>query len=108
MFPSYNICNNYREFGWLKDKIGMEIDIWVPHLKLAIEYDGQQHFFPVRFGGISQERAEDNFKSQKKRDRKKNRLIKAHPEEVNYFIRFKYDEPLDKEYIMNKIASLKD
>jgi len=34
-----------------------------------IEADGQQHFEPVRFGGISQEKAEKNFIETKKRDK---------------------------------------
>jgi len=105
IYPEHKIYNNHKGFGWLKNKMRMEIDIWVPHLKLAIEYDGEQHFEPVKFGGISDEKAEGNFKLTQRRDRKKNKLIKEHPEDINYFIRFKYDEPLDKEYIMKKIAN---
>jgi hypothetical protein len=36
---------------------------------LFIEYDGECHFLPVRYGGISQEKAESNLKSSKIRDK---------------------------------------
>jgi hypothetical protein len=40
---------------------------------LFIEYDGRQHFEPVKFGGISEDRAKQNFLQQKKHDDIKNR-----------------------------------
>lgn len=33
----------------------------------------------------------------------KNKKISQHPEDVKYFIRIRYDEPLEKEYIMNRL-----
>lgn len=36
---------------------------------VVIERNGEQHYQPVRFGGISQEAAESNFHKQQKRDR---------------------------------------
>jgi hypothetical protein len=39
--------------------------------KIAIELNGQQHYEPVRFGGISLKRAKQNFISQQKRDQLK-------------------------------------
>jgi len=41
-------------------------------LKILIEYDGIHHFRPVCFGGISMERAIENFKKQIENDIKKN------------------------------------
>ena len=38
---------------------------------LFIEYDGKQHFEPVKFGGISQEKASEAFRKQKKYDKLK-------------------------------------
>ena len=55
-----HIEQNYRNIEWLKNsKTGykLEIDIYVPKIKLAIEYDGEQHIKPVRFGGVSYESA---------------------------------------------------
>jgi hypothetical protein len=52
LFPGLEIYSNYRKFDWLKDKGKLEIDIWIPFLKLAIEYDGAQHFQSIEhFGG---------------------------------------------------------
>ena len=38
---------------------------------IFIEYDGKQHFEPVRFGGMSQEKAEKAFQKQKAHDKLK-------------------------------------
>jgi len=43
---------------------------------LFIEYDGRQHFTLVNFGGISKERAEENFKKQQQHDKLKNDFCK--------------------------------
>ena len=48
---------------------GLEYDVYVPHLKLAIEYDGAQHHEAVSiFGG------EEGLKKTKARDERKNSL----------------------------------
>lgn len=46
----------------------MRVDFYLPDIKTIIEYNGEQHYKPVRFGGISQERAEINFIKQQERD----------------------------------------
>lgn len=43
-------------------------DFAIPDRKIAIEFDGEQHRRPVRFRGISQERAERQFDLIKQRD----------------------------------------
>mgnify|MGYP003627841065 CR=1 FL=1 len=37
----------------------------------ATEYDGRCHYFPIRYGGISEERAEENLRSSQHRDKLK-------------------------------------
>ena len=106
MFPGQLVFQNYKGFSWLRNKKTggtQEIDIWVPHLKLAIEYDGQQHFYPVRFGGMPADRAEKIFKDTKRRDRRKNRLMKKHTKDIDYFIRFNYKEAVSKKYVACKL-----
>jgi hypothetical protein len=44
--------------------------------RLFIEYDGRQHFKPVCFGGMSQEKAEDEYKNTQYRDNLKNEYCK--------------------------------
>ena len=29
----------------------MELDVWIPSKKIGIEYQGEQHFFPVKHWG---------------------------------------------------------
>lgn len=108
LFPDYIIYSNFKNFDWLKtDNFGhkMELDIFVPSIKLAIEYDGEQHFYPVCFGGISKERAEKNLEKVKLRDIIKNKKISENSNDVKYFIRFSYKEKkeLDKEYVKAKL-----
>lgn len=45
-------------------------------VKLLIEVDGEQHFYPVCFGGISSEEAEENFRLTKLRDEIKDNYCK--------------------------------
>ena len=49
-----------------------DFEIYIDNQPHYIEYDGRQHFMPVRFGGISQEKAELNFISAQERDKIKN------------------------------------
>lgn len=39
----------------------LPFDFYIPSLHLAIEYQGQQHYKPVQFGGCSMEEAIQNF-----------------------------------------------
>jgi hypothetical protein len=41
-----------------------------------VEYDGRQHYFPVCYGGISKERAEENLRTCQKRDKIKDDFCK--------------------------------
>lgn len=107
IFTDCVVLYNYSEFSWLitKSKQKQHIDIYVPHLKLAIEYDGEQHFKPVNFGGISNVRAEENFKKTKSLDLLKNEKITKHTQDIAYFIRFNYKEEMSKEYVLNVLLS---
>jgi len=100
------ILQNYKKFDWLKNtKTGLklEIDLWVPELKLAIEYDGEQHFTPVCFGGITKKEASKNLEQTKYLDHIKNNLIKNNSSDIKYFVRFNYKEDITEEYIREKL-----
>ena len=97
---------NYRKFEWLiSDKaVRMEIDILFKDMKLGFEYDGEQHFKPVKyFGNISDEEAEVNFKRRKKLDKLKDLLVAKNKQDVRHFIRFNYKEPIERQYILEKL-----
>ena len=95
------VLSNFTGFIWLRTRKGgiLRLDIYVPGLRLVIEYDGQQHFYPVRFDGISKEEAIERFKLTRRRDALKNRRVKAHPEDVKYFIRIPYTEAITEENV---------
>lgn len=108
LFPDYKTIYNYRGFKWLKDKKQMELDIWVPSLKLAIEYDGEQHFMPVKFSSkVSDKKAKKDFNDIKRRDRKKDKLIAKHKNEVKYFVRFNYKDRINRENVIDRLRKYK-
>ena len=100
VFGPIDILSNYRDFDWLRSKgrSRQEFDIWVPSLKLAIEFDGIQHFIPIGYFG-----GEDKLKLVQQLDILKNQKIAAHPEDVHYFIRFNYKETITEDYVKNKL-----
>lgn len=51
-------------------------DIKKTKLKYLIEYDGEQHFYPVRFNGMTEEQSINSFKDSKLRDKIKNKYCK--------------------------------
>jgi len=74
----------------------LELDFYIHDLKLAFEYDGEQHFDK----NICENVFKTNFESQKNRDNKKNSICRH--KNIN-LIRVKYDEPLTITNIKNKI-----
>lgn len=80
------------KFKDCKYKFLLPFDFYIPSKNMCIEYDGIQHFEPVKhFGG------EKRFKVRKIRDRIKNKYCKTHGIKL---LRIKYDENLTD--ILNK------
>lgn len=77
---------------------GLELDIYIPVLKLGIEYQGKQHYEPIDFFGGTQ-----GFNEQKKRDLIKKELCDQHGISMAYF---RYDESIDEKNIINKIKTV--
>lgn len=46
----------------------LPFDFYLPNYNMCIEYDGEQHFRPINFGGISDSRAMDNLQKTKLHD----------------------------------------
>lgn len=55
-------------FDDCRDKRKLPFDFYLPDYHILIEYDGQQHYRPVNFGGISDEKAFENFKITQRHD----------------------------------------
>lgn len=75
---------------------GLEIDCYIPELKLGFEYNGEQHYNWIK----EFHKTEEEFEAQKQRDIKKNQLA---IEKGIKLITIKYDEPLSKELILTKL-----
>lgn len=71
------------------DRATLRFDFYLPRRRILIEYDGEQHFRPVRFGDQTQKQADEALKRTKLNDRRKNRWAKANGFQM---IRIKFDE----------------
>jgi len=61
-----------KTFMGLTFKGALRYDFFIPGMNLLIEFDGEQHFRPVKFGGMSAEKAQVNFDNTVLRDQIKN------------------------------------
>jgi len=69
----------------------LQLDRYYPHLRLAFEYDGVQHYMPIgNWGG------EELFKEVQRRDREKEELCQANK---IVLVRIRYDDRLSMENI---------
>ncbi len=57
-----------KKFKSLKDKSSLSYDFFLPSKNILIECQGEQHYKPKTFGGISKEKAYKNFLIQKHHD----------------------------------------
>lgn len=81
----------YRS-SWLKMQ---SLDIYIPDLKLGIEYQGEQHYRPIAlFGG------EEQFENRKKLDETKKKLCKKKGVKL---IEWRYDERISVIILKKKI-----
>lgn len=93
IFPNNKVIHHYKR-KWLGKQ---EIDIFVPDLNLAIEYDGIQHFKPIKAWG-----GEEGLKKNIERDKLKEEKCK---ENNVILIRFTYKENdlLSENYVKSKL-----
>lgn len=91
IFPQHLVLSNTR--GFLD---GLEIDCYIPDLRLGFEYNGIQHYeFTEAFHDT-----EDSFREQQKRDMEKERLCK---ERGITLIKIRYDEELSAHFLRKKV-----
>jgi len=89
LFPQTKTLRHHRP-QWLR---GLELDIYLPELNMAIEYQGQQHFYPVDAWGGPR-----GLKMVKSRDRLKSRLCQSQGIRL---IKIKFTEPLTEDSVRN-------
>jgi hypothetical protein len=74
------------------------IDIYIPEINLAIEYQGQQHYEAVvLFGG------EESFKNGQIRDERKRGLLATHKVRL---LEWRYDVPVTKQTLELRLAEM--
>lgn len=62
--PEYTVEINNKKYRF---------DFWLPDFNLIIEYDGEQHYFPVNFGHSDYSKVLEDFKRNQKHDEIKNK-----------------------------------
>jgi len=101
----YNIIKkNYEKFGYevihhaYPPFLGrQELDIFIPALRIGVEYQGIQHYMPIDFfGGIA------SFRKRVRLDQRKKKLCQEHGV---ILVEFKYDEPLEDNLVIKKISA---
>ena len=80
-----------------------ELDIYIPKYKIAIEFQGEQHFKPIDFGNYGNEKAAAIFEDNIQRDIKKKQICEENNIKLLYFSNVKEDtflgEKLYHDYI---------
>ena len=94
IYPELKIERAIRP-KWLD---GLEIDIYVPELQLAIEYQGRQHYEPIEFFG-----GEKAFKNRVRLDEKKRKLLK---EKNIHLLEWKYTIEMNKKRVKKEINKI--
>ena len=78
-----------KKFEECKHKKHLRFDFFLPLQNVAIEYDGQHHFGPVRFGNQSESQANENYELQKLKDQIKDSFCESNHIEL---LRIPYTE----------------
>lgn len=91
-----------KKFSWLRYKLPMRLDFYLPKYNVAIECQGEQHFEKYRF-----EKNDDNLKIRQSRDKLKKILCENNGINIIYFSDKKYNENIviDANEILNKLKN---
>lgn len=99
------LLNLFRDFWpntvhqWHPPFLGRQsVDIYVPEINLAVEYQGLQHYEPVSlFGG------EDSFKNAQLRDERKRLLLAGNQVRL---LEWRFDVPITREALEQHLAEM--
>jgi hypothetical protein len=96
LFPDFVVIHHYRG----SELHGLELDIWLPEIKVGIEYQGEQHYQVIEHWG-----RKAGLEKRLVNDRKKKKLCK----ELGYhLIEFKYTEELTEKLVKKKVSKFID
>lgn len=93
ILPDYKLMKNYRP-DWL-DRL--ELDIFVPDIPLGIEYQGIQHYHPIKHWG-----GEEGLKKRKEHDERKFILAQKNNIPIVYFT---YKDIITSELVYERIQA---
>ena len=96
LFKEYEILKHCREPLMSWKPRGLELDIYIPELKLAFEYMGEQHYKWIKFF----HKTKEEFEAQQYRDKCKKKICK---QKGITLIRIKYDEDLSEQLVLSKL-----
>ncbi len=94
ILPEEKIFRHYRP-DFL---VSLELDIFIPSLNIGMEYQGIQHFEPIKYWG-----GKESLEQTIKRDKKKKKLCEQNNIKLVYFY---YYEELSRELVEEKIRSI--
>lgn len=97
-FPDKSIMHSFYDTKILGKQ---ELDIYFPEYKIAVEYQGEQHFFPIDFGGYGTKIAERIFRENTQRDIKKKELCAKNDIKLLYYSDLQVDTFLDEKVYHN-------
>jgi hypothetical protein len=87
----YEVVHHYRG----PELERLELDIWIPALKIGIEYQGEQHYEALEHWG-----GEDGLKKRQENDRRKRALCKK----LGYtLLEFAYSEELSEDAVAKRL-----
>lgn len=90
-----------KRFDDLRDRYPLRFDFYLPDYKIAIEYDGKQHFEPIAF--YETQNAVDEFEGVKRRDAIKEKYCNENGIKL---IRIRYDVKDIEEHLDEKLSEI--
>lgn len=94
-----------KRFDDCRDKNTLPFDIYLEDFNICIEYDGEQHYYPIKRGSMTDKEAEENYLLTVKHDKIKTEYCQKNNIGL---IRIPYWENDDIEnYLFNKLLKLK-
>lgn len=103
LFPQYEVIHN-GYYSWLRSPKNqpMQLDVYIPELKIAFEVDGRQHFQYSTFLHGKGKKGLERFQYLQACDKLKDELCKKRGVRL---IRIRYDRRVTREYLLTRLKN---